>query len=330
MNVRDPHKTCHPRGGGGPAIKPETPVPWAAGIRITPLFPPLHWIFTLCLTLFLVAGCTIARPTPVIENSSEEEGRGSATRDNSRGRGECDRDRRCESICDSIFQSRKAKLDCEELDIATVEPMEDVVKVLKDPNWDDLEALDINVLSALLKISLGPLQKAIGRMTQTEKKRFLEWVVLGADAAKTLEDVEDEFEILKELFGSGKETITRDLNKQITGGENFVTLAMDRENEVVLNWLHRFFEHICQREDHRKCVLTGFYCELSLDSREEEEFFGYDFFDELLDEVLELDRPSPTPALSADHWWEESGGTDAEDLDRWKTSPHNVCLFMKP
>ena len=271
----------------------------------------------------------IGQPTTVIESPSEESGRrSSGDNNNSRGRGECDRDRRCESICDSIFQSRKAKLDCEELDIAAVEPMEEVVKVLEDPKWEALEALDLSVLRALLKISLDPLQTAIGRMTQTEKKRFLEWVVLGTDAAQILEDVEVEFEILKELFGSGQETITKDLNKKISDGENFVTLAMERENEVVLNWLHGFFEHICQRADPAvsKCVLTDFYCDLSLDSEEEEGFFIYEFFEEVLDEVLTQDRPA---SLSADHWWEDNGETDADDLDRWKTSPHNVCKCLE-
>ena len=287
---------------------------------------PLRQTFILCFIFFPATGCFIAQPTLQIDSHSEERGRGSG-RNESRGTGECDRDRRCESICHSIFTSLRAREECEELDIADVEQMEEAVKVLEDPDWNDLEALDLSVLSALLKISLDPIETAIGRMIKSEKKRFLEWLVIRPDPAQTLEDAEVDFEILKELIGSSKETILNDLKIVITGGENFFTLAMEENNEVVLKWLHEFFEHICNRESSiQKCVFQDFYCHLSLDSEEEEDLFNFDFFEATLDEVLSDPDIRPN-RLSVDHWWNE--GTDAADLDRWKTSPHNVCQCLE-
>lgn len=287
---------------------------------------PLRQILILCLTLFPATGCFIVPPSLQIDSHSEEGGRNSR-RNESRGTGECDRDRRCESICHSIFTSLRAWEECEELDIVDVEQMEEAIKVLEDPEWDDLEALDLSVLNTLMKISLNPVETAIGRMTKSEKKRFLEWLVIKPDTAKTWVDGEFDFEILKALIGSGKETILHDLKIIITSGENFFTLAMEENNEVVLKWLHDFFEYICNRESSiQKCVFQDFYCHLSLDSEEEEDLFNFDFFSATLDEVLS--DPDIRPSrLSDDHWWNE--GTDAGDLDRWKTSPHNVCQCLE-
>lgn len=284
---------------------------------------PFRKIFTLVLTLFSVAGCIIAQPS-IIQSASEEERR--RNRNSSRGIGECDRDQRCERICESLFKSQIALEKCVALDIAVVEQLEETVRTLEDPDWTKLEALDLNVLSALLKISLNPMETAIGRMTQTEKKRFMEWLVIKPDTAKTLEDTEVNFEILRELIGSSKQTILYDLSITISGGENFLTLAMEEENELVLKWIHGLFEHVCDRESQiEKCILQDFYCRLSLDSDEEEELFDYNFFTETLDHVLA--NVKPTSLTNEDHWW--NAETNAEDLNRWKTSPHNVCECLE-
>ncbi|MCY4513300.1 MAG: hypothetical protein OXB86_06395 [Bdellovibrionales bacterium] len=281
---------------------------------------PLWQIFILCLMLFPAAGCVIAEPS-LIESASENEG-GNHRRNSSRGTGECDRNRRCENICESLFTTETAREKCEALDIIDVEQMEETVRVLENPDWEKLEALDLNVLSALLKISLNPMETAIGRMIPEEKNLFLEWLVIKPNTAKTLEDGEDNLEILKELIGSSKHTILHDLNRTISGRESFMTLAIEVKNELVLKWIHGLFEHICNGE---KCVFQDFYCQLSLDSEEEEALFHYDFFARTLNEMLSSHRPED---LDEDHWWKKTD-TDAEDLNRWRTSPHNVCECLK-
>ena len=291
-------------------------------MKLKTLFFSFWQILTLCLIFLPVGGCWVSQPL-VIKSASEDGGR--PNRNNSRGIGECDRDIRCVRICEGIFKSQLAVEKCVALDIADVEQMEETVRTLEDPEWTKLEALDLNVLSVLLKISLNPMATAIGRMTKTEKKRFMEWLVIKPDMAKTLEDAETNFEILRELIGSSKQTILYDLSVTISGGENFLTLAMEEKNDLVLNWIHGLFEYACDKESQtEKCILQNFYCQLSLDSDEEEELFDYNFFENTLNEVLVSAKPT---LLHEDHWWREE--TNADDLNRWKTSPHNVCQCLE-
>lgn len=292
------------------------------------------------ILISLITGCFVAQSPPIylpIDSSSEAENRErNPRRYNSRGTGECDRDRRCEEICNDLFHSFNHRAKCEELSITDVERMEEVFRVLEDPDTDDLRALDLEDLERLLNISLNPLETAIGRMTQTEKNKFLVWMALDVEATDLLEAKEVNFEILKELFGTIKGVIVNDLNSNIGGGDTFIELALETENEVALEWIHDFFGNICNRESNeQRCIFEDFYCELSLNGDAEEEYFDYEFFEDLLNEILVKERKTTgsitgcSSLISPDCWWQPDGDTDAGDLDRWKSSRHNVCGSLR-
>ena len=289
---------------------------------------PVFQIITICTVVSLTVACFVAPPLPTLSfidsPSGVEDEQRNPRRSNSRGAGECDRHRRCEEICDNIFKSLSHKEDCEELSIADVEAMEEVFKILEDPDTDDLESLDLRDLEMLLNISPNPMEIAIGRMSQTEKQKFLVWLALNLEATDLIEAAEVDYEIMKELFGSIKGVIVNDLNSNIGGGDTFIEVALEAKNEVALEWIHDFFGSMCSDESNEKrCIFEDFYCGLSLNGDAEEEYFDYEFFEELLNEILVYERKSS----DAPPWW--TVDTDAGDLDRWKSSRHNVCGSLK-
>ena len=243
--------------------------------------------------------------------------------------GECSENRGCRDTCDDIFRSRRDREECEELSIADVERMEDVFKVLENPDGDDLEDLDLEVLEELLDINSDPLKTAISRMNQSEKKDFLLWFAEDSEAAQLIIDVEEEFDIREALFERFivNPSSRSDLNQNIKGGKTFVELALEEGNEPVLEWLHSSFEITCERfrssprdEDYPLCVFN-IYCGWQLDIDIEDEYFGYEFFTDLLDEVLVHGRRTRTPPS----WW--TIHVEADDLDTWTSGTHDVCRY---
>ncbi|MCY4513302.1 MAG: hypothetical protein OXB86_06405 [Bdellovibrionales bacterium] len=257
--------------------------------------------------------------------------------DKRRKTGECAKDDNCSEICDDIFTARKDREECEEYSIADVESIEDVFKVLEDPDLEDLEDLKLTDLEFLLDISPSPLEKSVSRMkSSSERKDFLAWLATNSEAANIVANAEDDFGIMKDLFGSGSaSSIVQEINKTVDGGDNFVEIALDEGNEVALEWLHDFYGDKCENKDrYETCIFRDFYCGLKLSSDFDEQFFDYTFFEDMLDEVLETEQGAGVAnAYTAEDWGTASdstygewpAGTEAGDLESWNSAPNNVC-----
>ena len=286
-------------------------------------------ITTVFLMTTALTACTPALPPPPA--TKPDDGDRKRRRDpekpkyGDRRAGGCGKDRKCEEICDDIFRSRRDREACEEYSIADVEKMDEVFEVLERPNSDDLEDLDTESLDMMLDISPKPLETAVGRMNQSEKKKFLAWLATDSEATEIIESAEDDFAIIKELFGTTQSAIIAELNRNIDSGDTFVEIILTEGNDVALEWLHDFFGDQCDNDNnYEKCVFKNYYCRLNLDSDAEDEYFGFDSFESVLDEVLETERKTS----GAPSWWDTN--TEARDLDSWQSSPHNVCTNMKP
>ena len=281
--------------------------------------------FSIYSAILLPAACIIAPPPPsYIESPSVGEENRPPRKYHSRGDGECDRDRRCEETCDKIFTVPSKRDICEDLSINEVKRLEEVFLVLENPNREDLEAMDLKALEDLLDIGLNPLRSTVGKMSRVEREKFLAWLAGDPAAVEIIETKETDFEIMKELFGNSPAVIVKDLNRGIEGGNTFTKITLRVENEPALDWLHDFFGHVCgKRSDYRRCLFEDFYCKLSLSRSSEDEYFNYEFFEDMLNDILENERKTS----GAPDWWPV--GADSGDMESWKTSPHRVCSFLK-
>ena len=310
----------------------------------------LRWmalrIIKAFFVVFLITTCTPS-PPPQEPPPSDRDRDGDDPEDRDKDReggrrftdsrvGECNEDKKCKEICGDIFRSRNNREECEERSISEVTDMEEVFKVLEEPDTDDLEALNLEVLKELLDISTDPLKNAISDMTVNGKREFLVWFAEDSEAATILINAEDEDDIRDALFPRFivSPSSRSDLNQSIGGGKTFVEVALKNGNEPVLEWLHSSFESKCDqysgqtfqyygtRELYPICVFDNYYCALDLDTELEEEYFDYEFFTDLLDDVLVHGRKRTL----APSWWTTS--IEADDLETWSSSPHNVCLHM--
>ena len=288
---------------------------WAAALQIIGVFGVL-----------LIVACV----PPGALNSPSTGDSGGET--DSRARtGECEKDKDCQKMCKDIYKSRKDRSKCEEFAISEVEKIKKVFDVLEDPDTDDLEEMDLSDLRFLLDISSEPLESLAGGMNPGEHKSFLAWLASNSEAADIIKDKEDEYKILKKLLGSSEGAVIAALNKTIDSGDTFTEVALEGGNDVVLDWLHDFFGDNCGSEsEYEKCIFTRYYCKLKLTGDLEETYLEQNFFESMLDDILAESRPSwgdiiPDCKSDTDCWWEKDGGTETGDLDKWKSSPHNVC-----
>ena len=116
-----------------------------------------------------------------------------------------------------------------------METIKVVFDVLEDPDRDDLESMNLQDLKFLLDISADPLGNTVKDMSPSEKKHFLAWTATELEVAQIIADAEDEFEVLKEIFGkTTPTTIVAEVNKSVESGKSFVEVALAKGNDVAL------------------------------------------------------------------------------------------------
>lgn len=299
-------------------------------------------VFKVLFIVFLITACSLSQtPSPTTDSSHKQDQDETKKRDTGRSgyvyqdAKECNKSTKCKKMCDDIFRSRRNRLECEDLSVATVEQMEDLFKDLKNVDTDDLESLDQDTLKSFLDISLDPLRRIIADLSQIKKKKFLIWFAKDSDSAKLIIAAEEEeFEILTTLFDRIIVSPWRHsgLLQNVRGTENFVEVILEEDNEPILEWLHSYFEDTgCERyrgkhdtynnrqiDLHSFCVFD-IYCGLDINSDAEQKYFDYKFFREVLDEVLYYARKQ----RFAPSWWTED--IEVDSLKSWSSSPNDMC-----
>ena len=235
-----------------------------------------------------------------------------------------------EEICGTIFVRPKDRSTCEELPLSLAVKIDITYDILlNSPSEESLNALSLHGLDILLDISPRPLEKALGRMRNRTKRRFVTYLAGKPEVVDIIQEVDDwhEYEILVSLFefkpyGNKSSNALTPLVKKTLQWEQE---AM-RDNHEVWEWIDGFVKRrFCSKFpiDKSLCVLTNLYCQLSLTKEEEEALMQTDQLESVLDEVLKEHRPQEAP-----NWWTRR--VTAWDLSSYKSEPHNVCALLLP
>ena len=95
-------------------------------------------------------------------------------------------------------------------------------------------------------------------------------------------------------------------------------VALAEGNDSALEWANDYFEERCNSSD--LCVFRDWYCALDFDDDEAaEDYFDIDFFEDLLDDILDDHRPNS----GAPGWW--TPGLEADELESWQDGENDVC-----
>ena len=227
----------------------------------------------------------------------------------------CEGDDDCEEYCKDIYNRRSVREDCLELAQAQVEKLWEIYEIFESPKEDDLEGIDPEDFEIFVEIDNRPLDTLINKLSSSETKRVLAWVAQDEGIAEIFQDEDDEYDLLKELLGSGDTEQQSTLKKNIEGGDSFMQIAIN-DNEIALDWIHSFFSEDCEGNHEEVCILKRWYCEVIEDEDDWDRLIGYEDFEGIVNEVLEnytsnptTDRTNSSGDLS---WWEDD--TEADKL----------------
>ena len=265
--------------------------------------------------------------------------------------GGCDESRACVNVCKGLFVSPDARGYCAEYSVTVVTKMKGIFDILEAAaSVSRLRSLNTAENQRYLKIMLnieptdGSNNSVLHRIdtdrtttpdtvepwTEDQQKEVLKWLSASSEmirvfstaaGASTLQN----FELLSFVSDTTDAatmavSISRSLNNLPTG-DDFIDELIDENNEVGLKWLHAYFESQCSDSDtveEKKCIFKDYYCNLDTgtgdSAADKHDYLDYDFFTDLLDNILEHQRPGTNPP----NWWrEETRTNDLVGQPRW-------------
>ena len=243
--------------------------------------------------------------------------------------GGCDKDSACRGRCQGIFTTGATRRECYAYSVSAVSQMQDVFDKLNNPTASNLNALrsttKLRYLTVLLNISISETLGSLDSWSADQYKIAWKWLA----ESPTVVDVFFNAELhvnnnnrlaLEHFFtiSSSSDVITK-LNTSLTSsadGDNIIDTMLERKNTSGLLWIHDMLIAInggyITDTDELVNPLNVFtaYCGITFHTRNEEKYFQYGFFKDLLDIILQNNQPG---SLATDHWWQAD--TIAQDLN---------------
>ena len=270
------------------------------------------------------------------------------------GRGvECAEDSACRSKCREIFTGSAEQTKCYVHSVSAVGQMHDVFSKLKEPTVSGLNAIRSSTKLRYLKLIfyidlagvLSTFTTAWGDTTTDldTYKIVWKWIAENQVVADTLSyeidgvtDYSADVRIADSILEANSLTDFIDnLNTSLTSstdGDNMIDIMLERSNEKGLIWIH----YILKKTVNDSLSVFKEYCKIQFHDRNEERYFNYAFFTNILDDVLlsrfsSLPDPGPTwwleytvsQDLDSDQWW-DSDTTNAES----DVEDRSVCEFV--
>ena len=273
--------------------------------------------------------------------------------------GGCNTSMQCRDTCRLLFTTRKYENYCYAYSAVAVSKMKAVFDVLEEATETGLDGLNTDENKRYLRIMLNieptdtteggesvlyridtdhSTEDVLESWSEEQQKRVLLWLaenleIIRIFRASGFNSREPHFEVLEfvsDLDGSRQqraESLSRSLAASSTG-DGFIDKLIEEDNEVGLEWIHTYFEEDCDNADdatEKRCIFEDYYCDLRIQRSNYEDYLGYDFFTDTLDNVLKNQRKTS----GAPSWWGED--TKSEDLESdgrghlWD----DVCDFLK-
>ena len=253
--------------------------------------------------------------------------------------GGCDRDSACRSKCQEIFTSGSTRRECYAHSVNAVNQMHDVFNKLNNPTAGNLNAIRSSIklryLKVLLNISISEALGSLDAWSDAQYKVAWNWLAVNStvvDVFFKAEMEQDNRHALEHFFTitEGETAVVERLNTSLTtatDGDNIVDIMLERRNERGLVWVHDMLSSI--NSDDKLSIFRS-YCAITFHDRNSEKYFDYTFFRDLLDVILQDQRPGSPPDwwtedtisqdLNPNQWWDSDTTTDSTD--------GNVCELI--
>ncbi len=180
----------------------------------------------------------------------------------------CSKDKQCKKICDELFSTNSHETACLKLPEETVSNFEELLDEMTEKGR--AVDMDLHTLECLLDIDDTEFARAIRKLPREEAEKFLIEIAEDKNLARILEEEDDEFNILKQVFSrAGLGNRLRDvLTEELEDDKSFFHIVADDENKPAYKWVEEYVEEICEeRGDTLQCPgkkKLGAYCKAFL------------------------------------------------------------------
>jgi len=199
----------------------------------------------------------------------------------------CESSESCIRICKDIFRSSRNRTHCYKLPLSLVTDFE---TLLEDTEKGRVTSIDLAVLSCLLDIDEREFANAVREMSRSEAREFLVEITKDEDLANILQEEDDEFNILEQIFYKALDSslsLFVILTRNIKDSKSFFYLAAEG-NEDSWRYLDDYINRACSGLGN-DCAIKS-YCKAFLrwNDRVKGEFLtDADFFEDTYRDEIE-------------------------------------------
>ena len=153
----------------------------------------------------------------------------------------CKKTPSCGAACGRLFQYPSDRRDCRQLSPPQVRRFEDVYAAFQDKSRESLSALAFFDIKAFLNLSAEPSVTLFGRFGRVAAKEFLSWILADWEIALLFSEEDQDFIFLETLLREIEVYPIKALEEPIEGDMTFQELALRKQNDPAMVWVHEFF-----------------------------------------------------------------------------------------
>ena len=174
----------------------------------------------------------------------------------------CKKSYQCRKLCEKLFTSSVDQKGCRELPSSLIDRFEFIHRAYTSKDIGFIQSVNAFDLQTFIAFSPTTVLQVFGGMGISLIKGILAWIAYDWETAEAFYTEDLDHSLLEFLLSQTKSIPIKTLGKAIKNGRTFHEIAILRQNDFALSWLHEFFDNKCEGENFKnKCVLD-YYCEI--------------------------------------------------------------------
>lgn len=174
----------------------------------------------------------------------------------------CDQFLKCVDLCFKIFLLDVEQQECKRLPFYLVNNFDSVYQAFKSKQLVQIQSIDFSHLKIFITFSQQASWNLFGDLGFSLAQNILKWLAYDSSKARVLADEDLDHSLLEILLSEMGAIPIESLGEAMENKRTFQEIAILRQNNFALSWVHGFFKKQCSTKTSQdECVLEQ-YCEI--------------------------------------------------------------------
>lgn len=171
----------------------------------------------------------------------------------------------CEKNCNQLYSNTFIIEECKKLPIRLVDTFFDIYKAYQSADIAWIQTIKPFDLKAFLAFEKEPLLINIKNKGKDKSEKILKEIAYDWELAQVFLEQDLDYSLLENLLREFNFKPIKSLRKIMDNGRTFQEIAILKQNDAVLSWVHGFFNSQCQSSSSKQDCVLGLYCSVSAD-----------------------------------------------------------------